>query len=79
MWHKLEEKDFSKRVDFANWFLKLPPDSPDLNPCDSFQWGHLKSKVYNPLPKTLDDLKANIEREIKKISKNILNSSIFKF
>jgi hypothetical protein len=31
------------------------------------------------LPKTLDDLKANIEREIKKISKNILNSSIFKF
>jgi hypothetical protein len=30
--------------------------------------------VYNPLPKTLDDLKANIRREIKKIPKDVLNS-----
>jgi hypothetical protein len=30
--------------------------------------------VYNPLPKTLDDLERNIEREIRKIPKNILNS-----
>ena len=44
-----------------------PPRSPDLNPCDFFLWGYLKSKVYEPLPKTLDDLKANIEREIKRI------------
>ena len=34
---------------------------------------------YNPLPKTLDDLKANIEREIKKISKNILKSNFLNF
>ena len=32
----------------------------------------MKAKVYYPLPKTLDELKANIEREIKKISKDEL-------
>lgn len=31
-----------------------------------FLWGYLKSVVYNPMPKTIDDLKANITREIKK-------------
>ena len=55
-----------------------PPRSPDLNPCDFFLWGYLKSKVYNPLPKTLDELKENIEREIKKISKDVLNSKFQK-
>jgi len=33
--------------------------------------------VNNPLPKSLDDLKANLEREIKKIPKNVLNSVFF--
>ena len=51
--------------------LKWPPRSPDLNPCDFYLWGYLKSVVYNPLPKTLDDLKTNLEREIKKINKEI--------
>ena len=41
----------------------------DLNPCDLFLFGYLKSVVYNPLPKKLDDLKANIVRETKQISK----------
>lgn len=45
-----------------------PPRSPDLNPCDFFLWGHLKSRVYDPLPTTLDQLKANITREIESIS-----------
>jgi hypothetical protein len=49
-----------------------PPRSPDLTPCDSFLWGYLKSKVYNPMPKNLDDLQKNIEKEIKNISKNML-------
>ena len=35
--------------------------------------------IYNHLPKTLDDLKANIEIEIQKISKNILKSTILTF
>ena len=35
--------------------------------------------IYNQLPKTLDDLKANIGREIQKISKIILKSTILTF
>jgi hypothetical protein len=52
-------------IDKESW----PPRSPDLNPCDFYLWGHLKALVYNPLPKTLDDLKATMHREIKKFQK----------
>jgi transposase len=48
-----------KRILFKD---KWPPRSPDLNPYD-FLWGNLKSRTY-PLPKTLDELKANTERKI---------------
>ena len=41
-----------------------PARSPDLNPCDFFLWGFLKSKVYSPRPATLAQLQANIQREI---------------
>lgn len=44
-----------------------------------FFWGYLKSKVYKPLPKNLDDLKANIEREIKNIDKTVLKSTFLNF
>ena len=53
---------------------KWPPRSPDLNP-----WGYLKSVVFNLLPKTLDDLKSNIDREIKNISKDILKNTFLNF
>ncbi len=69
----LKSKFSKKFVDKKMW----PPRSPDLNPCNFYLWGHLKSVVYNPLPKTLDDLKANIRREIKKIPKDVLNSVFF--
>jgi transposase len=49
-----------------------PQRSPDLNPCHYFLWSYLKSRVYRPLPKSLDELKANIEREI-----NSINSLMF--
>lgn len=66
----LKGKFSEKFIDKKKW----PPRSPDLNPCDFYLWGYLKSVVYNPIPKTLDDLKINIEREIKKISKQVLKS-----
>ena len=56
-----------------------PPRSPDLNPCDYFLWGYLKSKVYYPLPETIEDLQVNIEREIKNINKNILKNTFVNF
>ena len=65
----------------ANFINKQqwPPRSPDLNPCDYFLWAYLKSKVYKPLPKTLDDLKANIRREVQKINTSTLESTFLNF
>ena len=71
----LGEKFGSKFIRKDKW----PPRSPDLNPCDFYLWGHLKQVAYNPLPKTLDDLKANLEREIKKISPDDLKKVFFDF
>ena len=56
-----------------------PARSPDLNPCDYFLWGYLKDRVYKPLPKTLDDLKVNIEREIINIKQDVLKSAFLNF
>ena len=39
----------------------------------------MKSRVYNPLPRNLDDLKANIEREIKTIKIDLLKSTFLNF
>lgn len=49
-----------------------PPRSPDLNPCDFFLWGYLKELVYSPLPRNLDELRANIETAIKSIKTETL-------
>ncbi len=56
-----------------------PALSPDLNPCDYFLWVYLKDRVYKPMPKTLDDLKVNIEREIRNIKQDVLKSSFLNF
>jgi hypothetical protein len=68
------------RSQFGNFFIdkeSWPPRSPDFNPCDFYLWGHLKALVYNPLPKTMDDLKANISREIRKIPTESLKNVFF--
>lgn len=71
----LEGKFNVKFINKTQW----PPRSPDLNPCDYFLWGYLKSKVYRPLPKTLDDLKTNITREINNINTSVLESVFLNF
>lgn len=48
--------------------LAWPPRSPDITPCDFFLWGYLKSKVYSNQPRTISDLKRNIQSEIENIS-----------
>ncbi len=45
-----------------------PPRSPDLSVCDFFLWRYLKSKVYANGPNNLQDLRRNIEQEIRDIS-----------
>jgi hypothetical protein len=45
-----------------------PPRSPDLSPPDFFLWGHLKATVYSNYPHTLQELQANIQRAVDRIS-----------
>ena len=44
--------------------IEWPARSPDLNPCDFFLWGYLKSKVYINRPQSIDGLKDAIRQEI---------------
>jgi inhibitor of nuclear factor kappa-B kinase subunit alpha len=56
-----------------------PAHSPDLNPCDYFLWGFLKSVVYRPKPVDTDMLLKNIKREVKKISVEMCGNVIKNF
>ena len=53
--------------------------SPGLNPADFYLWGYLKTVVYNPLPKTLEDLIANIQRELNEIPESVLKNVLENF
>ena len=67
---------------FGQKFLAVgtwPARSPDLNPCDYFLWIFLKDRLYNLVPKTLEDLKINIEREIRNIKQDVLKSTFLNF
>ena len=44
-----------------------PARSPDLNPCDFFLWGYLKSKVYSNRSQSIEKLKDAIRQEIASI------------
>jgi hypothetical protein len=47
--------------------IPWPPRSPDLTPPDFFLWGVLKDRVYATKPRTIDELKAAIERSMRGI------------
>ena len=69
----------SDRLILRNLSFKRPPYSSDLNPCDCFLWGYLKSKVYSPYPSTTEELKKNVRREFKKISKETIGKVVENF
>ena len=72
----LKNKFGDRFIDKKTW----PPQiSRLLNPCDFFLWGYLKSIVYNPLPNNLDQMKANIAREISNIDKDVLKNTFLNF
>ena len=52
--------------------LEWPPYSPDLNCCDFFLWGNIKDRVCRTPPRTIDDLKEVITREIRAIESEVL-------
>ncbi|XP_076545898.1 uncharacterized protein LOC143305599 [Osmia lignaria lignaria] len=49
-----------------------PPRSPDLTPPDFFLWGTLKCQVYANNPRTLEELKENIQKSILEITEDTL-------
>lgn len=73
---KFSEDRLISRNSTFNW----PPYSPDLNPCDFYLWGYLKSRVYSdPYPRTVEQLKLNIIRECRKIPQDTIRSVIENF
>lgn len=59
--------------------ITWPARSPDLSPPDFFLWGYLKGKVYRNKPKTLDELKRNISREMAQIDSGMLHRAVGSF
>ena len=53
--------------------------SPDLNPCDFFLWGYLKSKVYSNRPQSIEELKDAIRQEIASIPHEMIRRVIDNF
>jgi hypothetical protein len=51
-----------------------PSRYPDLSPPDFFLWGHLKDTVYSNHPHTLQELQANIQLTVDRISTNTLQN-----
>ena len=71
-------KMFPSRLVSLRGDVPWPARSPDLAPCDFFLWGYLKERVYRDRPKTIQELKIAIDREIKLIpqemTKNVMKS-----
>jgi len=65
-------KMFSARVISRRVNIEWPARSPNLNACDFFPWGYLKSKVYEKKPGTTMDLKQNIRDEVAAIYSTML-------
>jgi transposase len=51
--------------------IEWPPRSPDLTPPDFFLWGVLKDRVYANRPKTIPDLKREIESAIRGVPQDL--------
>jgi hypothetical protein len=62
---------FPARVVSRRGNIELPARLPDLNACDFFLWGYLKSKVYEKKPR-ITDLNQNIREEVAAISPTML-------
>jgi hypothetical protein len=53
-----------------------PARSPDLNPLDFFHWGFLKSQVYTPKPRDLNELKLALERAVARVDVDMCRRSV---
>jgi hypothetical protein len=74
----LEDK-FPARVMSRRGTTEWPARSPDLNACDFFLCGYLKSKAYEKKVRTTMDLKQNIMGEPTAVSPTMLQRVVQKF
>jgi transposase len=68
--------NFGERVISRNFPWGWPARSPDLNPCDFFLWGYIKSRVFLRHPTTIPELKNAISAEISALSHDILSLTV---
>ena len=52
------------------------PHSPDLNPCDFWLWGYLKSRVYKPMPHNLMALVERVKLESENVPREMIRRSV---
>ena len=65
-------KHFPGRLISLYKYVEWPQYSPDLAPPDFFLWGYLKDQMYENLkPRNIEQRKANIQRKILKIAREI--------
>jgi len=69
---ELLRRHFPNRIISKNGDLTWPLRSPDLSAPDFFLWGYLKEKVYINKPRTLEELKTNIQEQIALITPETL-------
>ena len=62
------KKEFGTRIISGKTDFPWSPNSPDLNPLDYFLWGYCKDNVYKDSPRTLTELKREIEAHISTIT-----------
>ena len=53
------------------------PSSPDMSACDFWLWGHLKEKVYKPMPTSMAQLKNRIVEEMGKIPPEMVKEAVY--
>ena len=70
---------FGPRIISRHFPDQWPPRSPDMNPLDYWLWGYLKSKVFLQAPRTTEELKEAIRKEISKINANQLTNAVQHF
>lgn len=72
----LKQHFTNERIIGRTFPTSWPPRSPDLNPCDFWLWGYLKSTVYGDNPHNLAELKDAIHRHVRNIPPDMLRATV---
>lgn len=56
---------FDDRVISRHFPRKWHARAPDLNPADYWLWGQLKNNIHSKQPKTFEELRGLIDREVR--------------